>query len=162
MAGMDVKEVMLPGVGLRYELTTQAGDLVGIVTRRTGDVEIVTYEPGDPDQSTVMVRLTRREAVAVAEILGAPRVAARFAELTKEVPGLTTGQVEVDPDSPFVGRPLGETRARTRTGASIVAVVRATEVVVSPRPTERLQVGDLLVVVGTAEGIVGIRTIVSG
>ena len=39
----------------------------------------------------------------MAEILGAPRIAERFADLTKEVPGLSAGQIEVDPGYPYVG-----------------------------------------------------------
>lgn len=48
-----------------------------------------------------------------------------------EVPGLASGQVEVWTGSAYDGRPLGDTRARTRTGASIVAVVRGEEVIAS-------------------------------
>ncbi|CKR68488.1 TrkA domain-containing protein [Mycobacterium tuberculosis] len=33
---MDVKEVLLPGVGLRYEFTSYRGDRIGIVARRSG------------------------------------------------------------------------------------------------------------------------------
>ncbi|WP_248510901.1 TrkA C-terminal domain-containing protein [Streptomyces sp. D2-8] len=62
----------------------------------------------------------------------AERIAERFADLTREVPGLSAGQVEVRPGSPFADRALGDTRARTRTGASIVAVVRGEDVIASP------------------------------
>src|SRR6202011_304162 len=67
-------------------------------------------------------RLTEDEAETLAQILGAPRIAERSADLTREVPGLEAGQVEIRPESPFVDLPLGDTRARTRTGASIVAI----------------------------------------
>ena len=69
------------------------------------------------------------------------------------MPGLDAGQVSVRPGSPFVDRPLGDTAARTRTGASIVAIVRDEEVLPSPSPAEPLRSGDVLVVIGTAEGI---------
>ena len=77
--------------------------------------------------------------------LGAPRIAERFADLTREVPGLDAGQVHIREGSPFVDRPLGDTRARTRTGASIVAIVRDDEVLASPGPAEPLRAGDVLV-----------------
>jgi TrkA domain protein len=157
---MELNEVLLPGVGLRYEFTTTRGDRVGIVARREGDFELVAYDRRDPDQSRPLLRLSAEEAAAIAEILGAPRVAERFADLTKEVPGLSAGQIEVDPSSRFVGRPLGETRARSRTGASIVAIVRGDEVIASPTPAEALQSGDVLIVIGTLEGIAGVDRIV--
>lgn len=159
---MDVTEVLLPGIGLRYEFTSHEGDLVGIVAARTGDFELVVYVGGDPDEARPVVRLDSEEADTVAKILGAPRIAERFADLTKEVPGLVSGQVEVRPGSPFVDEPLGRTRARSRTGASIVAVVRGEDVIASPTPDQVLRAGDVLVVIGTHKGIVGVEQIVQG
>ena len=92
--------------------------------------------------------------------LGAPRIVERFADLTKEVPGLDAGQVRILAGSGFVDRPLGETRARTRTGASIVAIVRDEQVLASPGPSEVLHAGDVLVVIGTKDGIAGVQRIV--
>ena len=56
-------------------------------------------------------------------------------------------------DSPFVGRPLGDTKARTRTRCSIVAIVRDSGVLPSPAPADKLGSGDMLVAVGTREGL---------
>jgi TrkA domain protein len=157
---MDVNEVLLPGVGLRYEFTNHDGERIGLVARRTGDFELIVYSRSDPDSSRLIMRLNSEEADALAEILGAPRMAERFADLTKEVPGLLAGQVEVTAGSPFAGLPLGQTRARTRTGASIVAIVRPNDVIASPTPTDVLLPGDVLVVIGTHDGIAGLRKII--
>ena len=43
---MDVNEVLLPGVGLRYEFTNRDGERIGIVARRTGDFELVGLSSG--------------------------------------------------------------------------------------------------------------------
>jgi TrkA domain protein len=158
---MDVNEVMLPGVGLRYEFTTADGDRLGIVARRNGDFELVRYGEGDPDESRTLLRLKRDEADTIAEILGAPRIVERFADLTREVPGLSSGQIELSPQSRYVGRPLGDTKARTRTGASIVAIVRGEEVIASPGPEKTLQAGDILVVIGTEDGIEAVDRLVN-
>jgi TrkA domain protein len=157
---MDVKEVLLPGVGLRFEFEIEDGDRIGVIARRSGDFEIVVYTGDDPDEARPIFRLTNEEADALAQILGAPRIAERFADLTREVPGLNAGQVEIRPGSPFVDRPLGDTRARTRTGASIVAIVRDDEVLASPGPSEMLRVHDVLVVIGTEDGITAVEHIV--
>ncbi|ULE32461.1 cation:proton antiporter regulatory subunit [Mycobacterium sp. IDR2000157661] len=158
---MDVKEVLLPGVGLRYEFENRDGDRIGVVARRTGDFEFVVYPRDDPDQAQDVFRLSQEEAEALAQILGAPRIAERFADLTREVPGLNAGQVALPPDSPFVDRPLGDTRARTRTGASIVAIVRDETVLASPGPTDLLRAGDVLVVIGTEQGLAGVEDLVT-
>lgn len=152
--------MLLPGIGLRYEFTNHDGDRIGIVARRSGDFEIVLYARDDPDQAQPVFTLTDDEADAVAQILGAPRIAERFTELTREVPGLEAGQVDIAPGSPFVNRPLGDTQARTRTGASIVAIVRNEEVLASPGPAEILRARDVLVVIGTEDGIAAVEQIV--
>ncbi|MFG1934777.1 cation:proton antiporter regulatory subunit [Mycobacterium sp. NPDC048908] len=157
---MDVGEVLPPGVGLRYEFGNRDGDRPGVVARRTGDFEVVVYPKDDPDQAHEMFRLTDEEAEALAQILGAPRIAERFADLTREVPGLNAGQVVIRSGSPFVDRPLGDTRARTRNGASIVAIVRDEEILASSGPADMLRANDVLVVIGTEDGIRGVEAIV--
>ncbi|MFM8599744.1 MAG: cation:proton antiporter regulatory subunit [Mycobacterium sp.] len=158
---MDVKETLLPGVGLRYEFDNTDGDRIGVIAHRGGDVEVfVCSADTDPDRARRVFRLSEREAEALAQILGAPRMVERFADLTKEVPGLDAGQIEIGPQSPYAGRPLGETKARTRTGASIVAIVRGEQVLASPGPDEILRAHDVLVVIGTDDGIAGVRQLV--
>ncbi len=156
---MDVKEVLLPGVGLRYEYTDHKGDRIGIIARRSGEFDVVVYAREDPDEARPLLHLSDQEAEAVAQILGAPRIAERFTELA-QVPGLETGQVHILAGSPFVDHPLGDTHARTRTGASIVAIVRNEEVVASPGPAEMLHARDVLIVIGTEDGIAGVERII--
>ena len=84
---MDVKEVLLPGVGLRYEFDNSDGDRIGVIAKRSGDFEIVLYGAADLDTAQPLFRLTEDEADALAQIFGAPRIAERFADLTREVPG---------------------------------------------------------------------------
>ncbi len=158
---MDVKEVLLPGVGLRYEFDNSDGDRIGVIAKRTGDFEVVLYAANDLDSARPVFRLTENEADALAQILGAPRIAERFADLTREVPGLDAGQVPVRAGSPYVDRPLGDTAARTRTGASIVAIVRDEDVLPSPGPAEPLRAGDVLVVIGTADGLSKVEQILN-
>jgi TrkA domain protein len=157
---MDVKEVLLPGVGLRYEFADHKGDRIGIIVRRSGDFDVVVYAREDPDEARPVLHLTDEEAEAVAQILGAPRIAERFTELARQIPGLETGQVHIVVGSPFVDHQLGDTQARTRTGASIVAIVRNEEVLASPGPAEILRARDVLIVIGTEEGIAGVERII--
>lgn len=103
---MDVKEVLLPSIGVRYEFTSHDGERIGIIARRSGEFDVVRYARDDPDQAQPIFHFTDEEADAVAQILGAPRIAERFTELTREVPGL-------EADKSPSGR-----AARTRTGRS--------------------------------------------
>lgn len=157
---MDVTETLLPGVGIRYEIVLASGERVGLVAHRDGTFDLVAYSASDPDACTGLLSLNQNEADTLAELMGAPRIAERFADLSKEIPGLVAAQIAIPLDSLYAGHTLGDTRARTLTGASVVAVVRGDTVVASPGPQTPLNVGDVLVVIGTDAGISGVRRIV--
>jgi TrkA domain protein len=159
---MEVTETLLPGVGVCYALQTAAGARVGVVAKRDGSFDFVRYEQRDPDAAETLMTLTRDEADTLAEILGAPRIVERFADLTREIPGLSSANIDIPQGSPYDGRTLGATRSRTLTGASIVAIARGEHVIASPGPSEVLLGGDTLVVVGTTAGIDGVRRILVG
>jgi TrkA domain protein len=151
---------LLPGVGLRFEFDIRAGVRIGVIVRRSGDFEIVVYQATDPDHARLAFRLDDDGADALAQILGAPRIARHPVDLTRELPGLNASKIPIQPESPFVGKLLGQTRARTRTGTSIVAIVRDDHVLPSPGPAEILRSGDVLVVIGTEDGLAAVAHIV--
>ena len=124
---MEVVETLLPGVGIRYELQTRSGRVVGIVVRREGAAELAVYDRRDPDRATDVLSLDADEVSVVADLLGAARLTQRFADLSREVPGLGSARLVITPGSPFDGATLGDTPARTHTGCSVVAQVRGTE-----------------------------------
>ncbi|WP_433518906.1 cation:proton antiporter regulatory subunit [Nonomuraea sp. CA-143628] len=148
---MEIEQTALPGIGLRHEFTTRSGRRIGIVSHRTGRRDLVIYDPADPDRACETVKLNDEEADALAELLGAPRVIQRLNDLHREVEGLVSEKLPIGEDSPYAGRPMGDARVRTRTGASIVAAVRAGQVLVSPGPDFALAAGDVVVVVGSAD-----------
>jgi len=45
----EIHEVKLPGVGVRYEFTTEDGKYVGVVAHRSGRKELYLADPKDPD-----------------------------------------------------------------------------------------------------------------
>jgi TrkA domain protein len=160
---VEIEQTALPGIGSRHVIVAGHGRRVGVITHRSRRRELIIYEAEDPDSAAASLVLTADEADTLAELLGAPRVLQRLARLHKELEGLISEQVLVTSDSPYAGRTLGETQARTRTGASIVAVVRRGEVHASPAPDFRFDPGDIVVVVGTAEGTSGVaRVLVDG
>lgn len=156
---MDVVETLLPGVGRRYEFTLDDGHRLCIVSTRDDHYTVSSFDSDDPDVGRTLFQLDEDEAVTMAEILGAPRIAVKLADLSREIPGLASEQVEITEGSAFDGKTLGDTQARTRTGSSVVALVRDDRVLASPLPSQDLQAGDVLVVIGTSEGIAKIRTL---
>ncbi|MGH3648158.1 MAG: cation:proton antiporter regulatory subunit [Micromonosporaceae bacterium] len=149
---MDVERTALPGIGLRYEFVTARGRRAAVVTHHSGRRELVIYDRVDPDTAAATLTLSRDEADGVAELLATTRLIERLAEQNRQVEGLVTEQLPIAAGSPYDGRTLGDTQARTRTGVSVVAVVRSGVVHASPRPEFRFAAEDVVVVVGTTEG----------
>ena len=158
---VDITSRVLPGIGVCQEVGLRDGHRLGIVTRRTGLRELVLYDE-DGDGAADTIALTDDEANAVAEILGAPQLTFRLAVLQRQAEGLIVEQLPVPADSPFAARPLGDTQARTRTGASIVAVLLHAAALPSPTPDITLQAGDLVVTVGTQAAIDQVAHILDG
>jgi TrkA domain protein len=148
-----VKEIALPGIGVRYEFVTEDGVRLGVVHHRSGVRELVQFERSDPDTAHDLVRLSPEDSRTLAELLGVSQVAKDLAELEQDVEGLAVDRLRMPGDSPFDGRTIGDTGARTRTGVSIVAVLRAGSAHPAPGPEFGLRVADVLVVVGTPRGI---------
>jgi TrkA domain protein len=148
-----VNEVTLPGIGVRYDFTTEEGFRLGVIHHRTGERELVLYERADPDTAHDFVRLGAEDARTLAELLGVSQVSKDLAELEQGVEGLAVDRLPLAAGSPFDGRTIGDTGARTKTGVSIVAVLRSDGAHAAPDPTFGLAAGDVLVVVGTPRGI---------
>ncbi|MGH2734447.1 MAG: cation:proton antiporter regulatory subunit [Actinomycetota bacterium] len=149
----DIREVKLPGVGIRYEFETEDGKLVGVVSHRSGRREVYVASSDDPDEFRRVIGLSHTDARTMAELLGASRLAEHLAELQQRIEGLVIDWLPLRDDSPYATRTIGEAQIRTRTGVSVVAVVRGDDAIPAPMPDTRIEAGDYLVVVGTGRGI---------
>ncbi|MGY1619894.1 cation:proton antiporter regulatory subunit [Geodermatophilus sp. SYSU D00691] len=158
---MEIEETRLPGIGLRHDFVTAQGRRIGVLSQRNGARQVAVYDRFDPDACSDAIDLTPDEAEVLAELLGAPRVTERLARLRDQVEALATEGIPIEPGSRYVGATLGDTAIRTRTGASVVAVLRGDEMVASPTPDFRFQADDRLVVVGTQAGVDAVRGLLS-
>lgn len=147
----------LPGIGTRYDLVTDAGKHVSLVAHTDGRRMLGFHDPEDDDRCADSATLSPAEAATLAHLL-TPAPVAPDDDLEID---LVTEQLVIGPRSPYGGRTLGDTQARTRTGASIVAVLRRTGAVPSPTPDFRFATGDVLVVVGTREGVDAVADLIA-
>ena len=150
---MEVFETPLPGVGIRYEFTSAAGDRLGVVVRRDSRRELVFYDERDPDTCRDIVELNATEAATLVELLGGTKVTERIADLRHEVEGLSIEWVTMPTESGLSGRTIGDGQIRTRTGASVVAVIRGDRSIPGPGPDFCLEAGDVALVIGSVEGV---------
>ncbi|MED7821597.1 cation:proton antiporter regulatory subunit [Streptomyces chiangmaiensis] len=141
----------LPGIGVRYDLTTREQHRLSVVAHRDGSRTLSAYREDDPDACALSVRLTLGEAEALIDAMMPKHHSPSLLSPTEL--GLVAERIELAATSHWNGRVLGDTRMRTETGVSIVAVLRRAEAIPSPGPDFRLAGGDTLIVIGTREGV---------
>ena len=155
----EVHETQLPGVGVRHEFNTHTGERVGVIVHRNGRREAVVYRRDDPDACSTVLDLSQQDARTMAELLGASQVSETVAAVQYDIEGLAIEWIEIPESSPAIGATIREGDYRTRTGASIVAIIRGDSSIPAPDPDEALEVGDVTVAVGTVEGLANLRSL---
>lgn len=157
----DVTETQLPGVGVRHEFTTADGERVAVLTHRGGRREILVSSRADPDASVTVLHLSPTDTRTLAELLGASHVSEAVSAVQQRVEGLAIDWITVPAKSGFVGSTIADGRFRTRTGASVIAVLRGATTIPAPEPDFVFEAGDVLVSVGTPEGLTELRTLLT-
>lgn len=157
----EVQETHLPGVGVRHEFDTDTGDRIGVIVHRDGRREIVVYDRNDPDACSQMIDLSAADTRTMAELLGASQVTEAVASVQQNIDGLAIEWIQIADSSSAIGTTIKDGQYRTRTGTSIVAVIRGSESVPAPGPDFEFAPGDTAVAVGTVEGLGTLRSLLS-
>lgn len=155
----EVRETVLPGVGVRHEFTTADGEQVGVLVHRTGRREVLVYDEADPDSCRSQLSLSPDDARTLAELLGVSQVSEAVTAVQQQIEGLAIEWLEVEPGSTVVGTTIAEGMFRTRTGSSIVAVLRGATTIPAPGPELAFESGDVVVAVGTTAGLSELRSL---
>lgn len=158
----EIEEILLPGVGVRHEFTTSTGDRVAVITLRDGRRELARYERNDPDVCRTLLKLGADDARAMAEVLGGNQVSETVLAVQQQIEGLAIEWLTVPDGGTNVGHTIGEGQFRTRTGASIVAVLRDGTSIPAPGPEFAFAANDVVVAVGTSEGLRQLRALLHG
>jgi TrkA domain protein len=146
----EVKETKLPGVGIRYDFIASSGARVAVLAHRTGRRELLVYDRADPDECRAVLNLDLDDTRVLAEILGGMQLSESLAAMQR-IEGLAIDWLRIAPA--VGGRTIGDLEVRTRTGVSIVAVIRGDETIAAPSPSFEFASGDSAIAVGTPEGI---------
>ena len=146
-------ETDLPGVGVRFDLETNSGRLVGVVVHQTGRRDLVIYDERDVDRACESVELTEDEGHTLGELLGGNPVLEHLDDAVHRLEDLVISWITIDSKSSLAGLTLSEATLRTRTGAGVVALVTDSGSIPIPGGTERLEPGDTAVVVGVPSAV---------
>ena len=155
----DVRETNLPGIGVRHDFTTADGTRIGVLVRRDGRREILVYDRKDPDACSERMQLSASDTQTLSELLGAGRVTEAVTAVRQQIEGLAIEWIDVGTTSPLIGHTIADGQLRTRTGASVVAVIRGDTTVPAPEPDFVFEPHDVVVAVGTDEGLATLRSI---
>ncbi len=154
----EINETMLPGVGVRHEFTTSGGERLSLLTHHTGRRELAVYDRNDPDACRTVFHLSAEDTNTLGDLLGVSHVS-ETVNAVQQIEGVVIDWIIVAAGSEHAGRSILESRFRTTTGVSIVAIVRDGTTLPAPDPDTRIEVGDTVVGVGTAEGLQHLRTL---
>ena len=152
----EVTETQLPGVGVRHEFMTAAGERLAVLSHRTGRREIAVYDRADPDACSTVLHLNSDDNRTLAELLGGSPVSEAVTGVQR-LEGVAIDWIRIRPGSEQTGATIGEGRLRTRTGSSVVALVRGDDTLPAPGPDVVLESGDVVVAVGTPDGLRQLR-----
>ncbi|WP_435066067.1 cation:proton antiporter regulatory subunit [Halobaculum sp. EA56] len=147
---MRVFETELPGVGRRYTASFPDGGQFVILHHNDGRRR--TYWRGDAAaDSEPLFELTESQARKVAELFDGSYFTPVSEDLDDAFENAPIRWIEVDADAPVAGRSLRETRLRSETGVSVLAIRRGDDLLANPGPDTEIRAGDTLVAVGTEE-----------
>lgn len=156
-----VRETNLPGIGVKHDFTTEDGRDVGVLVHRDGRRDIVVYDADDPDTCSAQISFSAPDTRTLSELLGASRVTEAIGVVTQEIEGLGIEWLPISSNSPAVGVTIGQGAYRTRTGASIVAVIRGSTAHPAPDPDFGIEDGDTVVAAGTVDGLAALSDLIA-
>ena len=146
---MTVYETDVPGVGHKFELEIGGGERIVVLIHHDGKREI--YRRPDPSSdSQKLFTLNGDQANKLGSILEG----AYFEPVEMDETQVPLGEsliewVDVEAESPLVGRSLRDADIRGKTGVSIVAIQRGDTTIPNPDPGTVVERDDILVTLGT-------------
>ena len=150
---MDIREHDLPGVGKKFTITTNNDDRMTVIIHNTGHREIYHFQK-DEDVPFFAIRLEDAEARKFGALLGGAYFQPAVAESMEMVlEQMSVEWLKVSDSSPLAGQTILDAAIRERTGASVIAILRGGRAYPNPQPTDRIEAGDTLMVVGNREQV---------
>ena len=159
---MTVYETDLPGVGKKYEMELGGGSRLVTVIHHDGKREVYWQEESNADADRLFT-LTDGQARTFGSILDG----SQFQPVDLDEIDVPLGEafiewIEIHADSPLVDTSLQTAQIRNRTGVSVIAIQRGDETIANPEPTDTIQEGDFVVILGTREEQAAFDDLVEG
>ena len=156
---MKVKTSELPGIGKKYIVDTAYGARIVIIIHHQGNREIYYLSDPEKDEPDFSMAMTDEEARQIGSLLMGvdyQPVADERTELMLKK--LRIDWLTVEAGSCLAGKSILESQIRSRTGATIIAIQRGEDIIGSPDIDEIIQVGDVLMSIGTRDQTRGLES----
>jgi TrkA domain protein len=149
---MALRSVNLPGVGTKYEFTTDKGDTVAIFFTKTGTIQMYTLQRGCHTPSAA--EMTAMEARRLGNILTGAIIEAESESVEIAFSALADLRITIHTyviQKMIAGKTIEDLQIRTKTGVTVIAVSRREQNIINPPPSFVFETGDAVVVIGETD-----------
>lgn len=151
---MEVKMADLPGVGKKISFQTAEKQKIVLIIHHSGKRDLYFFQDNDEDEADYFLTLTSEETREMgAQLLGAAYQPVDDDKVEIFQKQLVMEWIKLTPESPFVNKEIGKSRIRSHTGASVIAVMRDDDVIMSPDVNLVLKAGDTVMAAGVIDQI---------
>ncbi|MBF0200187.1 MAG: cation:proton antiporter regulatory subunit [Desulfamplus sp.] len=153
----------LPGVGKKISFETAEEHKIVIIVHHSGKRDLYFFQELDEDDADFFLSLNPEETRELgAQLLGATYQPVDDEKMQIFQKQLVMEWIKLKPESPFVNKQIAESRIRSHTGASIIAVMQGDDMSVSPDVDFVLEAGDTVMVAGKRDQIRRFEALASG
>lgn len=144
----------LPGVGKKISFQTAEKQKIVIIIHHSGKRDLYFFQDTEEDDADYFLTLTSEET----RELGAQLLGVAFQPVDDDKMQIFHKQlvmewIKLTPGSPFVDKKIAESRIRSHTGASVIAVMHGDDITVSPDINMMLKAGDTVMAAGKRDQI---------
>ncbi|MFA7303736.1 MAG: TrkA C-terminal domain-containing protein [Methanoregula sp.] len=151
---MPLRSQNLPGIGTKYEFSTDKGDTVAIFFTRTGTVQMYTLQQGC--QTPSAAEMTPMEARRLGNILTGAIIEADQESVEIAFSALADLRITLHTliiPASIGGKTIEDLQIRAKTGATIIAVSRHSMNIINPPASFVFEAGDTALVIGETDQI---------
>ncbi|KMJ56974.1 potassium transporter TrkA [Bacillus sp. LL01] len=146
---MQFKTTELPGIGKKISFITAEGNMVVLVVHHSGKREMYFFDDPDGDEADFSISMTSDETRELgAQLLGAMYQPVDMDKMKMFKKQIIIEWVDVKKGSSLVGKTIGQSQIRTKTGASIIGIVKGEDNIAVPDIDVILHEGDVLMICG--------------
>jgi TrkA domain protein len=149
---MGFRSSTLPGIGTKYEISTDKGDTVAIFFMKNGNIQM--YNLPKNAAAPCVAELSASEARRLGNILSGAIMEADRESVEIAFSALSDLRISVHAymvPKTMTGQTIEGLSIRAKTGATIIAISRGAQNVINPAPNFVFEPGDAMVVIGESD-----------